>query len=78
MNHIVFLLEKDKKNKTNTRKVKLSIENESYNVTSQLQFSIPIRIFFISGGYEDKLLDMTLKDKRLQGNVNSSTSLLLN
>ena len=44
-----------------TKKLINHEENESYDVTFQLQSSRPIRIFFISGGYDTKLSDMTLK-----------------
>lgn len=63
MNHIVFLLEK-KKIKTNNNQyreneAKINRENVTYKVLPWLQLSIPIRFLFL--GYEDKLLDMTLK-----------------
>ena len=52
---------KKTKNQYKESEAKICIENESYDVTFQLQSSIPIRIFFISGGYDTKLSDMTLK-----------------
>ena len=70
MNHIVFFLEKENKqtnkkikNQYKESEAKICTENESYNVTFQLQFSIPIRIFFVSSGYDAKLSGLTLKIK---------------
>lgn len=70
MNHIVFLLKKDKQNNSQYREseAKINSENETHNVMPQLQFSIPSKIFFISSSYGDRLLHTTLKDRRLQGN----------